>query len=278
MRYARLGLLLLVYMLSCSVWAQQTPSTGTQPPSAPTQESISETPSATVTNDPQAVSMVNQVLSVAGGPVAIMAITDYKATGNITYRMGADPDIQGSITIRGGGLGQLRMDSVLSTGSRSVVMNGLITEKTEDGTIKTFQPQAPMLPSRLFIPYLPLGAIVNGHGYSLSSKGLVEIEGRSLQDVQVQLVLPGSVDPNSAFRRATTMDFFIDPSNLQVVVMQDVVNNLLVRKVRYSDYRIANGFLVPFAISEEVDGQPKSLIQLTQIQFSTGLQDSDFQL
>ncbi len=278
MRSVQFGPLLLVLLFNCSSWARQSPTTATQPPSTSPQQSLSVATSATVTNDPQAVNLVNQVLSASGGAAAITAITDYKATGNITYHLGTDPDIQGTVAIRGNGLGQLRTDSTLPTGVRSMVINGLISERTEDGTVRQFQSQAPILPSRLFLPYLPLAAIVNGHGYSLSSKGLVEIDGRSLQDVQVQLVLPGPVDTNSPFRKATTMDLFIDPSSFQVVMMQDVVNNLLVRRVRYSNYRIANGLLVLFTISEEVDGQPKSLIQLNQIQFSTGLQDSDFQL
>ena len=70
MRLVRCGLLLCYFVLSVSVWARQTQQVST--------------PSA-ASRDPQAVTVLNQALSVAGGAAAITAIADYTGTGNITY-------------------------------------------------------------------------------------------------------------------------------------------------------------------------------------------------
>jgi hypothetical protein len=84
MRFTRFSLLLCFLILNVSVRSQQTQPLSTPPP-AP--------------KDPQAVSVLNQALTVAGGAAAIRAIADYTATGNITYHW--NPEVQGVVTVRG---------------------------------------------------------------------------------------------------------------------------------------------------------------------------------
>jgi hypothetical protein len=60
--------------------------------------------------------------------------------------------------------------------------------------------------------------------------------------------------------------------------MQDVVPNHEIRQIRYSNYKSIGGILVPFSINEQLDGQATWAIEIGQIVFNTGLQDSDFQL
>jgi outer membrane lipoprotein-sorting protein len=262
MRSARFGLPLCILLLNIPLWGQQTQPMTAQSP---------------VTKDAQAVSIVSQVLGVAGGKAAITAVADYTGTGTITYH--AANDVQGTVTVRGSGLGNIRIDAALPTGIRSEAISdgdGQIIMKTEDGGVTPLHGQAPMSPSRLVLPYLLLAPAVNSPGFSLSYKGLVNVDGLSAHDVQVVRILPGLSDPTGLIREYSTIDFFIDPSTLQLLMMQDVVLRHLVRQVRYSDYRLANGVLVPFSISEQRAGQPTWQMQLSQIAFNTGLQDSDF--
>jgi hypothetical protein len=95
MRYARFGLFCALLSI-VPAWSKQPLPQQTQ--------TATPTPA---TKDPQAVSILNQALSVAGGMPAISAIADYTATGNMTYY--SSQDVQETVTLRGLGLGQFRM-------------------------------------------------------------------------------------------------------------------------------------------------------------------------
>jgi hypothetical protein len=264
MRSARFGLLLSLLLLILPVMAQQTQQSTTAP-SAP--------------KDPQAVSILNQALAVAGGTAAIKAITDYTSSGSITFHQ--IQDVQGTVVVRGLGLGEFRQDSTLPMGVRSfAISNGQATIKMENGFIRTlnFNYQLPLMKSSRFIPIWQLAAALNDPVFSLSYKGTAQMDGRTLHDVRIQLVLPGPPDPNGVIAEYFGIDFFIDPTTFQVVVTQDVVSPHFVRKIRYADYRPANGILVPFSIDEEIREQRTETIQLDQISLNTGLQDSVFEL
>jgi len=261
MRSARFGLVLYFFLINPSVWGQQT-QPGTAPSPAP--------------KDPQAVSVVNQAVAVAGGPTAIAAINDYTATGNITYHSGQD--VQGSVTVQGLGLNQYRLDANLPNGVRSsVVTDGRMSLKAEDGSVKPIHSQVAMHLSGLVVPYLELSIALNSPAFGLSSKGVVEVQGHSAYDIQVQLAGRG---PNRPGYLADfyVKDYFVDVATFQVVMTQDLAPKHLIRQLRYSDFRPISGVLVPFSISEVAGGQQTWSMQLRQISFNTGLQDSAFAL
>lgn len=259
MRSIRLTSLILVWFLLTRVVAAQISS------------------SAPPIQDPQAASVLTQSLTTVGGIPAILAITDYTATGNVTYHWG--DDVQGSVTVRGSASGQFRLDANVPTGVRSEAINGESKIKTADGILWLPHYQAPMTPSRLVLPYLLASRALNSPAFSLFYKGIVELEGRSVHDIQLQRFLPGVADLDGRLREYFTVDFFIDASTFQVLMTQELVApNRLVRQIRYSDYRSVNGLLVPFSISEHLIDHPTWLIHLDHINFNTGLSDSDFQL
>ena len=138
MRSGRFGLLIGFAFFNVSIWAQQAAS----PQQVPVTQAI---------RDSQAVSVLNQILTVAGGMSAIAAITDYTATGNITYNN--DPKLQGNDTLRGLSLNNFRLDASLPLGMRSMIISeGRTTQKTEDGTITQLHTLAPMFPASFVLP------------------------------------------------------------------------------------------------------------------------------
>ncbi|SRR5713101_6761767 len=263
MRSARYAGFLCLLLLPFPICGRQTQPLTAPPP---------------VTKDAQAVSIVTQALVAAGGIPAITGITDYTGTGNITYHLGVDQDVQGSVTVRGKGLNQFRLDANLPSGVRSEATDGFSTIRNEDGSVKKLRTQPPLYPARLALPYLQLRAALISRGLSLSYKGSADIDGRSLQDIQIQRILPGGPGQTRAISDYLTIDFFIDPSTLQVVLMQDAVPYHQVRQIRYGDFRPVSGVVVPFSIGETIMGQNTWLIHLDQMRFNPGLQDSDFQL
>jgi len=273
MRCARFGLLFSILFLTVPVWAQQA-QTMTTPSPAP--------------KDPQAVSVLNQALGAAGGIQAIRAITDYTATGTITYHW--SPEVQGNVTVRGLGLDEFRLDASLPTGVRSwAIQEGTTTRKAENGAIWQYPPpypipssdsfpyQPPMFPGSLALPYLQLVRLLSSGQFSLSYKGIVQVNGFPAHDVLAQRVFPGRTQPDR-FAEYHVEDIFIDTATLQLVMTRDNVPRHIVHQIRYADHKLVNGVLVPFSIGEEVGEQHTWDLQLGQINFNTGLQDSAFAL
>jgi hypothetical protein len=278
MRSARFGLLLSILVLAFPVWAQQarTPTTSSGDQMA--------TVMSPAPQDPRAVSTVNQALLAAGGLSAIRAIADYTGTGTITYRMPGQP--QGSLTIRGTTLDQVRMDATLAGGVRSqAISDGTLSIKGENESVWHAPFEAPMSPGRMVLPYLLLASAFNNPGtsnstgYALSYKGIVELSGHPAYDIQLEFIIPGLYDPDGLFREYHSIEFFLDTSTLLVVRTQESIPNHDVRQIQYSDYRQVSGVLVPFSITAEASSFWQTwVIQLDKITFNAGLQDSDFRL
>ena len=49
-------------------------------------------------------------------------------------------------------------------------------------------------------------------------------------------------------------------------------------QVRYSNYQMVGGVLVPFSVVEEIGGETAFSVRLNSITFNSGLQDADFVL
>jgi len=289
-----------LFLLAVPASGQQTSPAGTQSP-----QGTSSTPAP---QDPQAVSVLNQALSLAGGTPAITGIQDYQATGNITYP-GTPSDLQGTVTVSGRGVNQVRIDASLPKGVRSwAVSGGKIAMKAEDGkswmtpsvdqiTISNAFPyQTPIFPSGLFSPFFQLASALNNPRFNIFYKGIVQVDGHSVHDIQVQRASPGSTitpSPYNAptsnvpggphnnadfFREYNSIDYFIDVSTFQVLMIQNVVPRHRVLQVWYSNYGTVSGVLMPFSINEQAGAQTIWTIQLDQIGFNKGLQDSDFAL
>lgn len=257
MTLKRLSVLVSIVVIAFSTHAQQT--------------------SPIATKDPQAVSILNQAFVAAGGSPAIAAIQDFTGTGTITYYQ--PQNFQSAVTIRGRALDEFRLDATLASGiSAQAISYGQMTLKLASGTVMPVNFDPPPYPTRLVLPYLYLSVALNGPEFSLSYKGVVEIDGHSVNDIEVQEVVPDTVQPSGQFNEYHTIDFFIDASTFQVSMMQDSVPNHLVRQTRYSTYETVSGILVPYTITQQSGGLQTWVIQLNQINFNTGLQDSDFQL
>jgi hypothetical protein len=263
MRSVRLLSLLFFLVLHPLAWAQQ---------------SQVVTPPPTATKDPQAIDVVTQTLGTAGGNAAIKAIVDYTANGNVTNYLDVDRELKGTVTVRGRGSNQFRLDSSLSSGVRSEVTDGTTTVKAEDGTVSHPHTQPPMAPARLVVPYLQLIAALTSRTLNLTDKGIVNVDGSPLHDIQVQHISAASPNRIIGLTAPLTVDYFIDPSTFQITMIQDTVFTQVTRQLRYSNFKTVNGISIPFSISATIYGRVNWIIDLSAIEFNVGLQDSDFQL
>lgn len=232
------------------------------------------TPPSQATKDPQAVSALNQALTAAGGLPAITAIEDYTAAGVITYYDANE--VSGSATIRESGLTQLRVDALLPAGMRSEAMTDGELKVAEAGVTSTSWDPPPFYPGRIVAPNQFLAAALVSGQFSLTYGGVVEIDGRSTRDIEIQRVVSSNLPIK--YKEGLTIHVFVDAITGRIVMMQDVDPRNQIRQTRYSDYRSINGALTPFVIAEQIANKKTWSLQLSQITFNTGLQDSDFQL
>ena len=247
---------------------------------------------SSVQKDPQAITILNQAIQALGGSAAISAIKDYTGTGSLVFHQNQSQQVTGTVTISGLGRGDFRMDSNLSSsGSRSLsILQGVSYRKREDGRLSRIPPSgriptsdafpytSPLFPSGIGFPNSELLVALNSSQLTVSYKGLVQVNGNSVQDVQIQLILPAPEPQADTTAQYRQIDLFIDPVSFQIVMTQDNVPNHVVHQIRYSNYTPISGVVVPFSISEQFAGQRTWDIQLSQISFNKGLQDSNFQL
>ncbi len=236
--------------------------------------------------DPQAMSILNRVLAAGGGTQAIAGVSDYTATGS--FGAGAQPS---SVTIHGLGGWEFRMDVSGPTGTHSSgVHQGMVFSKADDDTVSIPQ-QKGNPPNRfalpVWTPLFPAGFafqsafvahIVSTSIFGVSYLGVTKINGRSAHDIQIVVgpFTAASQPGKGASLPRPTRDLFIDTSTFQIVAFRETVPRNPTHEVDYSDYRVVNGVLMPFMISESFGGQTLPAIQINQIVFNTGLQPLTF--
>jgi hypothetical protein len=250
--------------------------------SGQTQQSTTPSPAP---QDPQAVSIFSQALVASGGAIGISAVKDYTATGTVTYDL---DHVEGAVTVQVRGAGQIRVDESLPNGSSSrVVSQGKTFLKGPDGALLELPRTDKVIPSSDIIPYhsplfpgglafpqQELASALNNPLYRISYEGTAHINGLSLHDIRVDRAVHRNGPPSPYDAK----EYFVDPSTFQVVMVQEILPKFLVHQLFYSNYTAENGILIPLSISEQFGGQEFRTIQLTQITFNSGLQDSVFDL
>jgi hypothetical protein len=239
---------------------------------------------ATPQRDPQALGILAQSLNAAGGAPALTAIEDFTATGNITYYW-AGQAVPGGVTIRGRGTVEFRLDASLSAGNRSWAVSPVgASIKDTDGTLSPIPSVNTRNLGALSFPQLKLAAISNSSAFTVQYGGLTDVGGRQTHVIHIQQFYTKPDDPDGFLSHLTATDVLIDAQSYQVVIIRDAIHPPnhtsvdLTHEIDFSDYRLSNACLVPFSITEKVDGQQTWTVQLSAISFNAGLTDADFEL
>jgi len=231
--------------------------------------------------DPQAVAVLQRCLVAGGGPQAFGAIQDFLASGAITYHW-AGQDVVGSVTAQGKGLTEFRLDSVLPRGTRSfkvVGTAGSIT--TEDGKTSALSYYSLMTAANLTFPGARVTDVLSNSATTVQFVGLVPFEGAQAYQVHVAPPIDFSLGPPSGATQFGSFDLYVDPTTYQVLELSESIwplsnNQPLRHEIRYSNYRSAGSVVVPYGISEFINGQETWSISLSSISFNNGPSDSLF--
>ncbi|MGH9396170.1 MAG: hypothetical protein ACRD18_04895, partial [Terriglobia bacterium] len=226
-------------------------------------------PAVVTSSDSQALSTLSQALTAAGGLQVMGAIQDFTASGQITYYWAGKED-QGSVTLRGRGLDQFRMDAVLPEGTRSwTVSHGIGNLRKTDGSETSIPGHNAIGMGALTFPYLYLALASATPNTTVSTIGTAQVSGVHATQIRVQRHYASSYDPNGAIARLTTRDFFIDPATSLIVKTEFMTHPLktftvsLPEDIYFSNYQRVNGIMAPFTITETINGQKIWTIQLS---------------
>jgi len=231
--------------------------------------------------DPQALVILQRCSAAGGGAQAFGTIQDFLASGIITYHL-AGQDVVGSVTVQGKGLTEFRLDSVLPQGTRSFkVMGAAGSITTEDGKTRALSYYNLMTAANLTFPGARVAGVLNKSAIKLQYVGLVSFETAQAYQIHVAPPVDPTLDPPSGATQFGSFDLYVDPTTYQLLELSESiwpVNNSqsLRHAIRYSNYQSAGPVVVPYGISDFVNGQEIWTISLSSISFNNGSSDSIF--
>lgn len=244
---------------------------------------LSQQSAPAIQRDPQALAILNQSATYAGGLTALAAIRDYTEKGTITYLWAGEPQ-SASLSIFGRVPGTFRMDSILPSGTQSlIVSNGAGEFVRTDGTSTALPPYNVISGGVLGFP---MGMVVSS--LANPSVTISHVEQTTWGGVQVnhiRIIQP--VDPSlplSDLPHLGTFELFFSTSSHNLVGFSETVwsdqdiKRSYVREISFSNYSVVNGLSLPFTITERIGQVQTWTITLTSVSFNSGLSDSLFTL
>jgi hypothetical protein len=241
----------------------------------------SQQSTATVQRDARAMAVLQRCLTAGGGAQAFGTIQDFLASGTITYHW-AGQDVVGTVTAQGKGLTEFRLDSVLPRGTRSfkvVGTAGSIT--TEDGKTSSLSYYSLMTAANFTFPGPRVGSALNNSSIALQYVGLVPFEAAQAYQIHVAPPSDPSLAPPSGATQFGSFDLYVDSTTYQLLELSESIwavsnNQPLRHEIRYSNYRSASSVVVPYGVSESVNGQETWSISFSSISFNNSPSDSLF--
>lgn len=227
---------------------------------------------------PDARSVLKNAILASGGSENIRALNDFVATGTIQYKV--DPNTPSSVVVRGRGLDQLEMESSIAGSTQTLVFNHGVGKLTTRGKTR-----AVLNVSGVGLLILPLPSLVKAldtTGTNISLLGIEEVQGANSYHLLLEPGLSANLASNKTLRALTTQEIWIDASTFMVTRLRHCyfprnTNSLaLDRQVSFSRFQRVNGVYVPSVITEEIMGQLTWTMQISTIQFNTGLSEDIF--
>ena len=245
--------------------------------------SFAQQPSTpTAIKDPRALLILARSLSAMGGANAISAIQDYVGTGNITFHW-AGQEVQGSVTARGMGIGNYRMDAAIPDGTETWIcgqgISGILT--TPDGKSQTYPFYDLMTEGSRTIPAIRVATEIGDSTTSITYVGLVASGGSEMYQIHFAQAVP----PTSTAQLLPGIgqfDLYIDPTSLLITKLIDTVRppsdfyTTLPHEFDFADYQTVGNIAVPFSISENINGQQTWSMKLNSVLLNVGLSSDVF--
>lgn len=238
--------------------------------------------SPTAVRDSNAVTLLTEAVTAAGGLSAITEVKDFTGWGSITY-FWAGEQVDGSVTVRGLGLSLFRLDAELPEGTRSwLVTDTQGSIRNFDGATKPIEYADAVSYGSIAFPYPRIAVALGDASFSVSMAGSTTVNGRQANIVRVQPTFPTGDDPGGTIAKLNTKSYVIDAQTFALLAVRDTLysddgrERPVPHEVLFSNFTQVSGMTVPFAIEEEVDGQPTWVLRLSSMTFNNGIDATVF--
>jgi hypothetical protein len=239
------------------------------------------------TQDPQAVSLALQSLNAMtrGNP-----ISDATLSGTATRIAGSDEQT-GTVTIQVKGTQESRIALALSGGTYSEIRNfaegaSQGSSTGPDGVAKTMAFHNCFTDAAWFFPALSsLGSAVSNPNFVISYIGPETHAGVAVQHIRFSqsIVSPDSFSVQ-LIAHLSTIDFYLDSTSLLPVAVAftthpgDNGSLDIGVEVRFSNYQVSSGVLVPLHIQRLINGNLYLDLNASSVVLNSGLSDNIFQV
>ena len=228
-----------------------------------------QTSNQTPERDPQALAVMQQSLASMGTPPA-----DSTAAGTITTTAGTRTE-SGAITILTRGTNQTSEQVSTPHGGILVYSGGQASNGTPLSGQQAMTSQSPCFPSPL------IAASMNNPDSSFQYIGLEAVNGSSAHHIRFWNSFASNTNAQY-LSEFTTRDIWIDSTTylpLRMSYVQRAGGGSAPRiaiDVFYSNYQSFGGVSYPLSIQRSFNGTPSATITIQQVNFNTGLSDSNF--
>jgi hypothetical protein len=236
--------------------------------------------SIAVKRDPQAIAILTQAITAMGGPSAVAQIQSVIAQGSIIPAPGTNAPSGSFIwedqfaaqghefkaTFQSGSLTQI---FVSGHGSPGLVSNG---------KIRSLAPYVASTTLPFHIPAVVLASMLANTNCNIEFVGLTTLNDQTA--IQIHL----HIDTDLLHQTSSVQDWYFDKNtSLPLRVEYRVLDTHLSFKYAtidadYSDYRAAQGSVIPFRIATTEDGTPRNIVTLTAVSINPPVSTSDFDL
>lgn len=244
-----------------------------------------QTASDVPTKDATAVNLaINALKGMTGG----VALNDVTLTGQVVRAVAADSD-SGPAILQASNAGAASFTFSLGSGQRAEVINPASTPQAawlgEDGTWHRTAIHNTWTPAAWFAPALVLEAVLGDQQLAVETLDATSLGGEVVQHLRCWRVLPsysGSPGDLALIQRFSTVDIYLDAtSNLPVELYFDLhpdsnASMNIPVEIRYSDWRISSGVLVPYRIQRFFNGGLLDDISVSSATLNSGLSSLSF--
>jgi len=230
--------------------------------------------------DPQALAVLQQAVAAMGGPTAMAQIQSVVAQGSVVPAPGTSAPSGSFIwedqfttqshefkaTFQSGSLTQV---FVSGHGSPGLVSNGKITK---------FAPYVASTTLPFHIPAVVLAGLLANTNCNIAFLGPTTLNGQTAVHIHLH------IDTDLLQLTSSVQDWYFDPNTaLPLRVEYRIPDTHLAFKYAtidadFSDYRAAQGSLIPFHIATSEDGNPRNTFSIASVSINSPVSTSDFDL
>jgi len=240
-----------------------------------------------IERSPEAIALMQRVLAASGGPVSSGTFHDLVATGTVSAPMDAKDTLETTVTLSMRGLDQLRIDSALPKGTRSVFHNrGRMLSKEADGTVVPLGGEDAFSSTSHFFPLGHLAAALSDTSYAVTVPETItdDESGHTLYHLRLQRILPTTDRPAHPSVPPVALDYYVDATTNCIVRARNPYNDRGTMSsargpfeiYRFGDYRLDHGILLPHEITVSIDKRLMSTLNISEYRLNTGLADDNF--